>query len=124
MKNLIHLTFSLVAFLLAYSIAFLTEIEIVKNAVLYSFVIQWILFIPAYLLQTEKFYDLSGSFTYIFVVCYVSYNYYLYDGVNIGNIIIAGAIIIWAIRLGSFLFFRIKKAEDLMKLKPLQQDFL
>jgi steroid 5-alpha reductase family enzyme len=112
MKNLIHLTFSLVAFLLAYSIAFLTEIEIVKNAVLYSFVIQWILFIPAYLLQTEKFYDLSGSFTYIFVVCYVSYNYYLYDGVNIGNIIIAGAIIIWAIRLGSFLFFRIKKAGE------------
>ena len=97
---------------MAYSIAFLTEIEIVKNAVLYAFIIQWILFIPAYLLQTEKFYDLSGSFTYVFIACYVSYNYYLLNGVNIGNVLIAGAIIIWAIRLGSFLFFRIKKAGE------------
>ena len=53
-KNLIHLALSIVAFSLAYSIAFLTEIEIVKNAVLYAFIIQWILFIPAYLFQTEK----------------------------------------------------------------------
>jgi len=111
-KNLIHLVLSIVAFSLAYSIAFLTEIEIVKNAVLYSFLIQWILFVPAYLFQTEKFYDLSGSFTYVFIACYVSYNYYLFNGVNIGNIVIAGAIIIWAIRLGSFLFFRIKKAGE------------
>ncbi len=111
-KNLIHLALSVVAFSLAYSIAFLTEIEIVKNAVLYAFIIQWILFIPAYLFQTEKFYDLSGSFTYVFIACYVSNNYYLNNGLNIGNIIIAGAIIIWAIRLGSFLFFRIKKAGE------------
>ena len=111
-KNLIYIVFSVVAFSLAYSIAFLTEIEIVKNAILYVFIIQWALFVPAYLLQTEKFYDLSGSFTYIFVACYVSYNYYLSSGINIGNIIIAGAIIIWAMRLGSFLFFRIKKAGE------------
>ena len=111
-KNLIHLALSVVAFSLAYSIAFLTEIEIVKNAVLYAFIIQWILFIPAYLFQTEKFYDLSGSFTYVFIACYVSNNYYLNNGLNIGNIIIAGAIIIWAIRLGSFLFYRIKKAGE------------
>ena len=126
-KNLIHLALSVVAFSLAYSIAFLTEIEIVKNAVLYAFIIQWILFIPAYLLQTEKFYDLSGSFTYVFIACYVSYNYYLLNGVNIGNVLIAGAIIIWAIRLGSSCFLELKKLgriEGLMKLKLLQQDFL
>ena len=33
-----------------------------------AFLIQWLVFIPAYLLQTEKFFDLTGSITYIFVI--------------------------------------------------------
>ena len=33
-----------------------------------AFAINWIAFIPAYLLKTEKFYDLTGSITYITVV--------------------------------------------------------
>jgi hypothetical protein len=32
-----------------------------------AFVLQWIAFIPAYILQTEKFYDLMGSITYLSV---------------------------------------------------------
>ena len=32
-----------------------------------AFVIQWLAFIPARLLQTERFYDLTGSATYIAV---------------------------------------------------------
>ena len=111
-NNLIHLILSLIAFVLAYSIAYLTGIDLVKQVVLYAFLIQWVLFIPAYIFQTEKFYDLSGSFTYIFVICYVSYSFYLENGINIGNIILGGAIIIWAIRLGSFLFFRIHNAGE------------
>ena len=75
-KNLIHLAFSFIAFSLAYSIAYLTEIDIVKNAIFYSFVIQWILFVPAYFFQTEKFYDISGSCTYTFVIAYVLYHQY------------------------------------------------
>ena len=112
LKNIIYLAISITAFSLAYSIAFLTEIDLVKSAILYAFVIQWVLFVPAYLLKTEKFYDLSGSLTYIFVVSYVSYNYYLIDGVNFGNIIIGLAIIFWAVRLGSLLFLRIHKAGE------------
>ena len=111
-NNLIHLILSLIAFVLAYSIAYLTGIDLVKQVVLYAFLIQWVLFIPAYIFQTEKFYDLSGSFTYIFVICYVSYSFYLENGINIGNIILGSAIIIWAIRLGSFLFFRIHNAGE------------
>ena len=30
-----------------------------------AFVIQWMAFIPAYRLQSERFYDLTGSLTYI-----------------------------------------------------------
>ena len=32
---------------------------------LLAFALQWLAFIPAYLKQTEKFYDLTGSITYI-----------------------------------------------------------
>ena len=110
--SLKELLFALFAFTLSFSVAYITEIKIVKDAVLLAFLIQWILFIPAYIFQTEKFYDLSGSFTYIFVICYVSYSFYLENGINIGNIILGGAIIIWAIRLGSFLFFRIHNAGE------------
>ena len=110
LKNFIHLVLSFIAFSLAYSIAFLTEIDLVKNAVLYAFIIQWILFVPAYLFKTEKFYDLSGSFTYVFIVSYILYSQFTESGLNVGNIIIGSCIIIWAVRLGTFLFFRIKKA--------------
>ena len=36
--------------------------------VLLAFVIQWVAFIPAYLLQTERFFDITGSLTYITVM--------------------------------------------------------
>ena len=65
---------------------------------------------PAYLFKTEKFYDLSGSFTYVFVVSYILYSQSTESGLNVCNIIIGSCIIIWAVRLGTFLFFRIKKA--------------
>ena len=108
-KRIFNLSASFIAFSLAYSIAHLTEIDLVKNVILYIFLIQWILFIPAYIFQTEKFYDLAGSCTYIFAVGYVSYNFYLTKGLNIGNVLLGLSIIVWAVRLGSFLFLRIKK---------------
>ena len=98
-----------IAFLLSYSIGYLTGIDSVINAILYAFIIQWVLFIPAYLFQTEKFFDISGSFTYIFVITYTLCLNYSTSGINYGNILLSSFIIIWAIRLGSFLFFRIKK---------------
>ena len=74
---------------------------------LVAYSIQWAAFIPARLLQTERFYDLTGSLTYI--------------AVTLGAISVAPApsgaqwliaimILIWAGRLGSFLFRRIHAA--------------
>jgi len=75
-----------------------------------AFLIQWLAFIPAYLFQTEKFYDLSGSITYITVigvaVCYSRYSTEL----DARSIMLAALVIIWALRLGTFLFGRIQKA--------------
>ena len=120
-QSIKELLFSAIAFLFSYSIAYLTGIEVVENAVLLAFVIQWALFIPAYLLQTEKFFDISGSITYISVVIYCFL--YNYDPlfVNIGNIILSIIIIFWALRLGSFLFIRIKKAGEDIRFREIKK---
>ena len=72
-----------------------------------AFLIQWLAFIPAYLLQTEKFFDLTGSITYISVTAIAII---FGTGVDGRSILLATLVIIWAIRLGMFLFRRIQKA--------------
>ena len=120
-QSIKELLFSAVAFLFSYSIAYLTGIQLVENAVLLAFIIQWVLFIPAYLLQTEKFFDISGSITYISVVVYCFLNNYDPLFVNIGNMILSIIIIIWALRLGSFLFIRIKKAGEDIRFREIKK---
>jgi steroid 5-alpha reductase family enzyme len=71
------------------------------------FLIQWLVFIPAYWLQTEKFFDLTGSLTYIFVITIAVL---FSPGADARSILLWALVVIWAIRLGTFLFGRIKKA--------------
>ena len=75
-----------------------------------AFLIQWLVFIPSYIFQTEKFFDLTGSLTYITVtglaVCYSRYSVPL----DARSILLAALVTVWALRLGSFLFSRIQKA--------------
>lgn len=111
-QSLLNLLFSTIAFLIAYSIALLTGLQVVQQAVLIAFLIQWILFVPAFIYQTEKFYDLAGSATYISVVCYISLQSDFVTTINIGSLLLASFIILWAVRLGSFLFTRIQKSGE------------
>ena len=93
-------------------LGFIVDNPIVINAIILIFIIHWISFIPANIYKTEKFFDLTGSLTYISVVCYVLYSKSKSIDSIFGEIIISASIIIWAIRLGSFLFLRIKKAGE------------
>ena len=97
---------SLIAFYIPVQIAYLTGSETVIKAVVLAFMIQWVCFIPAYLLQTEKFYDLTGSITYLTLVLFAVFSSKSFDNTSL---IVCGCISVWAIRLGSFLFLRIKK---------------
>jgi steroid 5-alpha reductase family enzyme len=72
-----------------------------------TFLIQWLVFIPAYWQQTEKFFDLTGSLTYITVSTLALF---LSTGVDGRAILVWAMVVIWAVRLGTFLFSRIKKA--------------
>ena len=69
-----------------------------------AFLINWIAFIPANIFQTEKFFDLTGSLTYISVTLFALY---LSDGLDSRSKLLAALVIIWAVRLGAFLFTRI-----------------
>lgn len=69
-----------------------------------AFVINWIAFIPAFILQTEKFFDLTGSITYISVTLISLLLSPIWDA---RTLIVVGLVFIWALRLGSFLFKRI-----------------
>ena len=72
-----------------------------------AFAIQWLAFIPARLFQTERFYDLTGSVTYIAVTLAAISAATAPSG---AQWLIAIMIFIWAGRLGSFLFRRIHAA--------------
>lgn len=69
-----------------------------------AFLIQWLAFIPAFQNQTERFFDITGSLTYITVILVA-----LLFSVNLDarSLLLAALVIIWAIRLGTFLFRRI-----------------
>lgn len=71
-----------------------------------AFIIQWIAFIPAYKFQTEMFYDLTGSVTYLLVVTSAIV---MSPEIDPRSLILAILVGVWAIRLGSFLFARINQ---------------
>ncbi|MDH3189614.1 MAG: DUF1295 domain-containing protein [Acidimicrobiia bacterium] len=74
---------------------------------LLAFGINWLAFIPSNAAQTEKYYDLTGSITYVTVVLAAVL---LSDALDARAVIAAAMVIVWAVRLGTFLFRRIKKA--------------
>ena len=112
MKVITNILISVLSFAISYGIAHLTGSVIVKNAVLLAYAIHWIAYIPAYVFQTEKFYDLTGSVTYLSVVWFVFLSTYQSISLNFGNLILVLLISIWTIRLGLFLFMRIHKAGE------------
>ncbi|MEJ2012925.1 MAG: DUF1295 domain-containing protein [Anaerolineales bacterium] len=85
-----------------------------------AFVIQWIAFIPAYLQQSEKFYDLTGSLTYLTVVTLAVL---VSPPQDARSLLLLGLIAVWAIRLGSFLFLRIRKAGEDTRFEELKTSF-
>ena len=121
MKNyLFNILSSIIAFYIPFQIALLTDLPLVKNLILLIFSIQWISFIPAYIFQTEKFFDLTGSMTYLTTVLAALY---ITDSVKISDYVIVSCVVIWAIRLGSFLFMRIHKAGEDRRFREIKTNF-
>ena len=79
------------------------------DSMLISFFIHLIIFIPSNFLKTEKFYDITGTITFLTIVFYTlikKVDYFDFQ-LNIKAYILVIIITIWALRLGGFLLFRI-----------------
>lgn len=76
------------------------------TAIVAVFLIQWAVFIPSFVYKTEKYFDLTGALTYISVTIGLLV---LTPDLDARSMILGTLVIIWAARLGSFLFLRIRK---------------
>ncbi len=72
-----------------------------------AFAIQWVAFVPAFLLQTEHFYDLAGSLSYLTVITLALL---LGPAPDARSLVLWALVVVWAVRLGAFLFTRVRRA--------------
>lgn len=90
-------------------------------AVALAFIVNWLVFIPAFALQTEHFFDLTGSLTYITVTALI---FFLSPVRDLRSILIMIFLMIWALRLGTFLFTRIQKSGKDGRFDELKPSFI
>ena len=84
--------------------------------------INWLVYIPSSIAKTERYFDLTGSITYVTVTVVAVA---LSGGLDARAWIAAAMVAVWALRLGTFLFGRIRRDGgdgrfDEIKLDPLR----
>ena len=84
-----------------------------------AFALNALAFVPAWAMRSEKFYDLTGSATYL---CVVALALALGEPDARAGLL-AGMIAVWAIRLGSFLFARIQESGRDPRFDVIKLDF-
>ena len=72
-----------------------------------AFVVNWLAFIPAALVQTERYYDLVGGITYVTTTIVAVF---LSDELDLRAMLVAAMVLIWSLRLATFLFLRISRS--------------
>lgn len=90
-------------------------------SVLIAFSIQWIAFVPAFIYQTERYFDLVGSLSYV-TVAFIAYLTAPASGGRAA--LLLSMVLIWALRLGIFLFSRIHIAGKDGRFDAMKPSFL
>ena len=67
--------------------------------------LNWLLFVPAYIFKTDKITDISYSTTFILLAVYG----FMSSEMTTTQTIVFIATVVWAVRLGGYLFYRIHK---------------
>ena len=78
-----------------------------------------LLFIPAFLFNTDKLTDLSYSLSFIFLVA----TSFLLSSFKVANVLVSILIIFWALRLGIFLFIRIQNIKKDKRFNYIRNNF-
>ena len=124
MKNIfINYLISFLTFGLCIILANLTGIQNITFAVLFIFLIHLLVFIPSYYYQTEKFFDLTGTISYVSSVLFIFFKSNTLESINLGSLALSTFIIIWSLRLGTFLFLRIKKSGKDRRFNQIKKSF-
>ncbi len=84
------------------------------------YLLHWLAFIPAWTYQTEHYFDLTGSICYLAALGTVAV---LHPALDTRGLMLCLLIAIWAIRLGSFLFIRVKRAGGDSRFDPIKVNF-
>lgn len=84
------------------------------------FLIQLLGFSYAWWARTERFYDLVGSLTFITAAVLALL---LNPGISVYSGLMAALVMIWALRLGSFLFLRIADVGEDQRFRKIKQSF-
>ena len=88
----------------------LGAIPVFALCVALAFAINWLVWIPASLWRTESFYDLTGSVTFVAVTSLALVAAPGPDGeASVWRVMLAAMVVVWAVRLGSFLFVRVRR---------------
>merc|ERR1711998_324570 len=88
-----------------------TQLPLIVLACALSYLINWLAWVPAECWKTEHYFDLTGSITYLTVMwASLVYGGHLRGSIPLRQWIITGMVTVWALRLGSFLLMRVKKA--------------
>ena len=97
---------ALVAWAGSHNGAQLGSVPLFAAVVLLAFVVQWVVYIHAQLKQTEKYFDLVGSLTYTSISLVILFSV---PDLSTRALVLGLMVMTWALRLGPFLYFRIKK---------------
>ena len=74
------------------------------------FGIQLVVFLPSFVFKTEHYFDLTGGLTFIIILAFLTFNVVTNsDLLNSSKLIPLFLVSLWAIRLSSFLFLRVKR---------------
>jgi steroid 5-alpha reductase family enzyme len=88
----------------------LGAIPVFALCVALAFAINWLVWIPASLWRTERFYDLTGSVTFVAVTALALVATRAPGGAaSVWRVVLAAMVVVWAVRLGSFLFVRVRR---------------
>jgi steroid 5-alpha reductase family enzyme len=87
-----------------------------------AYVINWVVFVPSNAAKTEHYFDLTGSLTYITLIVVAAA---LSDDLDARSVVVAVMVLVWALRLGTFLFRRVRRDGrdgrfDSIKVDPLR----
>ena len=129
LTTIVVISMSIIVFLMVSAVGKNSVILNGYSAVLYCAVIcigiQWVAWIPASIMKTERFYDLTGGLTYLTVVGFSLWAGSQSEPPSLRELIISLLVVIWSLRLSSFLYRRIHRTGkdgrfDQLKTSPIR----